>query len=144
VDPPRGFWTIDQAAMDFSTEDDLVVHEVVASDARHDEGHDLASVLLTRDSSFVEMPRVGDRFTMEFPVPETDPDRPERTVFARTSGYYTIHTDRSGARQASTLDSLWIEPDFGVDLSFRTFSDWQAGGALAAPGVIEVPGLRVR
>jgi hypothetical protein len=136
VDPPRGFWTLDYAAMDFSGDEDFLVHRIQAIAARDEEGGDLLPALLDEDSAQVEMPDVGDRVSMEFPVPQLDSDYPSRSVFATTKGYYRIHTDRMGERQTSILDRLWLEPDYGVGFSFRTFADWRAGKALEAPGVL--------
>ena len=143
VDPPRGFWDLDYVAMDFSADQDFTVLRVETMEARTDEGTDVRTTLLGRDSAYVEMgTTVGHRFTVDFPVPAGDPDRPERTVFASTAGYYRIHTDRDGERQGSVLDRLWLEPDYGVAFSFETYAAWRNGDALGAPGVIPLGGGR--
>jgi hypothetical protein len=111
--PPHGYWDIEYAALDAAPSDPLPVTPLAMTSAQSLDGQDTRALLAAADGEFLVMPIVGQRIELTFAA-TPPPAGVQRTVFSSTTGYYRVHTDRSGARQAAVLDSLWLQPGYPV------------------------------
>lgn len=125
ISPPKGFWTFNSFAVDYSAEVPFKFQEISASKIISDDGIDLKNVLETSDKSYYDMPDIGQRAYLTFPVPEFNPGY-ERRVFAKASGYYDIHMKKTGEPQNELIRRIAFEPGFPVKYSLWEFSKWIA------------------
>ena len=123
IAPPKGFWTFNSFAVDYSDEVPFEFQEISASKIISDDGIDLKSVLESSDKSYYDMPETGQRAYLTFPVPEFKPGY-ERSVFAKASGYYDIHMNKTGEPQNELIRRIALEPGFPVKYSLQEFSKW--------------------
>jgi len=123
VAPPKGFWTFNSFAVDYSDELPFKFQEISASKIIGDDGIDLKNVLEASDKSYYEMPKTGQRAYFTFPVPEFSPGY-ERSVFAKVSGYYDIHMNKTGEPQSELIRRIAFEPGFPIKYSLQEFSKW--------------------
>lgn len=114
--PPRGYWDIDFAALDTAQGAPPRIAELHITEADALEGQDSRALLRSADAAYLVMPKTGQQIrvtvTAQPPAPGTT-----RTLFSRTTGYYEVETNRTGTRQAARLDSLWLQPGYGVKLA---------------------------
>lgn len=116
--PPTGFWDIDFVALDTTRSAPPVqtTLRIVGTDPIGDQ--DARALLQDEDGAHLVMAETGQRFGVVFAAPPLAAGM-TRTLFSRSTGYYRIETDRTGARQTAQLDSLWLEPGYGVKLAQR-------------------------
>ena len=69
------------------------------------------------------MPETGQRAYLKFPVPDFKPNY-KRSVFAKVSGYYDIHMDKSGEPQNELIRKIAFEPEFPVKYSISEYKKW--------------------
>ena len=95
------FWEVDRAAFDQSN--DLVLEKtIVTPDSATDHhGRNVAGLLATADRDYFTQEEVGDRAHILYKSP-TKMDE-ERTVFLRSTGYYTYKRDYQGTPDFSEL-----------------------------------------
>ncbi len=116
--PPTGYWDIDFAALDTArgAPPVLTTLNILAADPVADQ--DARALLEKEDGRYLVMAETGQRSGVVFEAPPLAPGM-TRTVFSRSTGFYRIETDRTGPRQAAQLDSLWLQPGYGVKLAER-------------------------
>lgn len=114
--PPRGYWSLDRVAMGWGVEE-VTGTELKARMAEHTERGDVRDLLAEVDGSYLLLPERGEVVELRFPAPPPPAPGLQRTVFSRTHGFYRIHLDATGPRQAARLDSLWLEPGYAVPFS---------------------------
>ena len=123
IAPPRGFWTFNSFAVDYSAEIPYKFKDVSATEIISDDGIDLKAILESSDSSYYEMPEIGQRAYLTFPVLKFKPGY-VRSVFAKVSGYYDIHMNKTGEPQNELIRRIAFEPGFPVKYSLQEFSKW--------------------
>jgi hypothetical protein len=126
VHPPQGYWRIDHVAMAGASAAAEISHVLHPVQPALLNGSDVRDLLSENDGKYMVMPSVGDRVELRFAAPPPPPDGFTRTVFARTSGWYRVHTDRTGPRHAAQLDSIWLTPGFPVEFARREYGAWRA------------------
>ena len=109
------FWFIDQVAMDFSPESDVVVTELLASRATFGNGRDVRSDLASSDSQALTLER-GDSAILEFQAPPI-PQGAARTYLLQSTGWYRIHSSEVGAPALALLQRMQTEPYAGSRFS---------------------------
>jgi hypothetical protein len=123
--PPQGYWRIDYVALAPSSIVVDATHELHPSEPAMHSGVDVRELLRENDGNYLVMPNIGDRVELRFAAPPPPAAGFVRTVFARTSGYYRVHTPRTGSRNAAQLDSIWLTPGFVVDFARREYLTWR-------------------
>ena len=116
--PAGGFWDIDYVALDTARLAPPRVTELQITDADSINGQDVGALLRDTDNSYLVMSEHGQRIGLKFKAPPPAPGM-TRTVFSRSTGFYRLETDRGGTRQAARLDSLWLQPGYGVTMAER-------------------------
>ncbi len=123
--PPAEFWMINSLAVDYDADLPVQVHELEATRAVDDAGHDIRPALTSADGRYFAMPLKGDRAELTFRAPAHAPGM-ERSVILKANGYYDIHLRAEGPPQNDTLLRFALEPGFVVQYSFREFLKWRA------------------
>ena len=128
--PPIGFWSLNSFHLAWE-ESEARVRELEPVRARGDGGVDVLGTLLEQDDRYLDFPRTGDRAEVIFPAPEPAPGL-DRTVFARTAGWYEIHLYSRGAPPDSAgLERLTREPGYAVRSALREYAEFRRSGVLA-------------
>jgi hypothetical protein len=129
--PPAGVWRVNAITADFSDDAAVELQEVAARAVTDQDGADLGDLLDTRDGQYVVQPTRGMHALLSFPVPEPVPGR-ERTVFAKTTGYYDIHLDAEGPAKTDEIARLENEPGYAAQFAIRYYRRHMRNLALAA------------
>lgn len=125
LDPPQGYWRIDHVALATPSAATATTHVLHPSAPAMLNGRDVRTLLREPDGSYMVMREIGERVELHFTAPPIPGPGLTRTLFARTSGYYRIHTDLTAGRQAAQLDSIWLAPGFPVEFARREYDAWQ-------------------
>jgi hypothetical protein len=123
--PPKGFWTFDYLGVSY--EEPLVVQDIRV-DARLGQDQHGVSILQSLqdlDSSYYQMPEIGDCAKLHFPVPPQS-DGLARSVYLQTSGYYTLHLNLEQPDQLERLYAMWMNPGQIVKTALEEFRVWQS------------------
>jgi hypothetical protein len=129
--PPRGFWFLDAISVAYDAGAPVRVDTLRPLEATDRKRGPVAAALGTTDSSYYEMPVVGDSATLRFAAPAPLAGT-RQTVFLHTRGFYRLHLPADRAPDAATLQTITEEPDAAARLYARRFADWKAG-RVAAP-----------
>lgn len=98
------FWLIDRAAIDFSPEPTLSVHDVQADAARGMDGRSRV-VTIARADGVVDTLRTGDSLLVSFRVPAV-PSGMSRSYLVRSHGWYRIESSESGPPDVALLQRV--------------------------------------
>jgi hypothetical protein len=109
------FWFIDQVAIDFSPEREVVVTELQASRATFGNGSDIRPDLASSDGQALTLER-GDSAILEFQPPPI-PGGSARTYLLQSTGWYRIHSPEVGAPALALLQRMQTEPYAGSRFS---------------------------
>lgn len=133
VHPPIGFWSLGSFMLG-RDEGGTRVTEVPPDSGSGPAGVDVVRALRDDDSLYVDFPTNADRATLAFPAPPAAPGM-QRTVFARTRGWYEIHLHGLGTPDVAALGRLMFEPGYVVRRSLREYAEYRRTGVLqgAAP-----------
>lgn len=112
LESARGIWTLDWVALGAEADAALVVTELVPVRAVDARGRDRSAVLAAQDGAY-HTALEGDRVELEFLVPSGPPAGRERTVLARTTGFYHLHVTGEGPAQTALTERILSEPLFG-------------------------------
>ena len=127
VNPPCGFWTFDYLAAADGQLQQVKGTDVSLTSAVDYKGADISALINTDDESYYEMPETGNMFDIEFDAPELRPDI-ERTVFLKSSGYYTIHLPKDKPADYAKLYEIGMVPGSIVFWSYDKFIEWYNEG----------------
>ena len=135
VHPPVGFWSLNSFMLGWD-EDEVRVTNVEADSGSGPEGVDVVKALRSDDSLYVDFPTKAEHATLAFAEPPATPGM-QRTVFARTRGWYEVHLHDLGAPDLAAVGRLTYEPGYVVRRGLRELADFQRTGKLQ--GVPAVP-----
>ena len=124
LNPPRGFWSIDQIGLTTGAPMIDIDYMVPVKHAEDFRGRTLTKSLKKQDENYVVMPEVGDWFTVDFDAPAQSAGI-ERSIFLRSSGYYTIQFDKSRAPRTALIQELQNTPGKIVDYAMDEYVTWQ-------------------
>lgn len=109
----RGLWGIDEVSLGTAEAPSrLVVRDLAPVAAVDPEGRDLASRLSRSDDVYLTTLR-GHVLELTFAEPPPPAAGFERTVLARTTGFYHIYVDQTGSPRPDIADRILEEPLFG-------------------------------
>ncbi len=104
-----GFWTINSVRADFTSDRPITVTELTAKSARDDRGNDILAAVKAADGDYFEMPNIGDSMDLVFAAPH-EADGMTRSFILKSTGYYNIHMNPTGAPQKDFITHLMTEP----------------------------------
>jgi hypothetical protein len=122
--PPKLFWMIDYMAVEYGGDLPVETSEISAGRAVDAKGSNILNALAATDSAYYDMPLAGDAADIEFPAP---PDKPglDRSVFAKVSGYYSIHLNAQGEPRRETLNAFMLSPGSSVRFALDEYQAWK-------------------
>jgi hypothetical protein len=123
LSPPVGFWQINYVAMDFTPIEKADYQEVFPSIALYD-GKEVTSLLKDVDHRYLTHPLNGDKAIVEFGAP-LEKVGMNRTIFAKTTGYYDLIFDKTIEPDAANLSRISYEPGFSVKFSSLKYREWK-------------------
>ena len=123
------FWMVDYAAVDYSPDCPVAIHELAPAEAVDENGQDVKGFLLRSDDSYYAMPKPGNYAVLKFPVPPRSPEA-ERSFILKSEGYYNVHSREEGTPDLQALLSIQQNPDNFLKFSLLEFAKtFQSGKA---------------
>ncbi len=116
ITPPQGFWKINYCAIDF-TPIELMDYQEIFADKVLDDEIDVTSLLRFDDEKYLTHPETGDEAFLEFTAPGKFNENFNRTVFAKTTGFYELIFDKTKTPETETLNRISFEPGYPVIFS---------------------------
>lgn len=111
LEVPRGLWSIDHVALGVEAEEAPVVRTLTATSAVDNESRDVLDRLADTDGSHVTaLP--GHTVDLVFQAPPSPAAGMDRTILARTHGFYHIWVEQSGTAQLDIVDRILREPRY--------------------------------
>lgn len=96
------FWEFDQVSIDYSSDEPIKVDQYDAVEATIQDGVDVRKQLIQKDNLYLEHPQPGMSTQLKFDLPPGQVGL-ERSLFVRSSGYYTSLRKPKGPMQRLTL-----------------------------------------
>ncbi len=124
IRPPAGFWALNSFAVDYSTNQAVVVDTLAPMEAQDQHGRDVLGELVRTDDRYYIMPETGDRAYVTFPAPAPLPEM-ERTVLLHSRGYYRLHLPAGGEPDQVTLRRLVDLPGAAARFAAERFAQWK-------------------
>jgi hypothetical protein len=109
LESTAGFWMVDNAAIDYSTEMPICITELHAVQASDETGQDLREPLRSADHVCFDLPEGGNPVDLAFVVPAPKPDC-ERSYLLKCTGYYTAHVSMAGDPQTELITRFATVP----------------------------------
>jgi hypothetical protein len=134
IHPPVGFWSLNSFMLAWD-EGEVHVTEVGPDSGAGPVGTDVVEALRTDDGLYVDFPTSGDRAMLAFAAPPALPGM-QRTVFARTRGWYEIHLHDLAAPDLAALGRLLYEPGYVVRRGLREFAEYRRTGELRGAAAV--------
>jgi hypothetical protein len=128
IHPPIGFWNLESFQLAWQ-EDSAVVATVAARSASGPSGVDALGTLEADDDRYLDFPTTKESAELWFDAPKRRSGM-ERTIFARTRGWYELHLHGLGEPEYAALDSLTNQPGYAVQRALREFALFQRTAAL--------------
>lgn len=122
--PPIGFWTFNYFAVDYSRQQPVYITELNPNAVKSQNDKEITGLLSSIDGRYYIEPAKGQHVNLEFEVPGTR-EGFERTVFAKTTGYYDIHLDKTKKADFQTLNRIAFEPGYIVKYSNSQYLNWK-------------------
>lgn len=123
--PPRGFWYLDAISIAYQAGARARVETLLPLAAIDRTRGSVAATLRAADTSYYDMPVVGDSATLRFAAPPQVAGM-RQTVFLHTRGYYRLHLPGTGPPDPVTLQAITDTPDAAARLFGRRFAEWKA------------------
>jgi hypothetical protein len=120
LNPPRGFWKFDYAAVSYLCEPGPQFTELDPVRAENEEGADIRNVLKANDESYDIQEKPKETSKLWFGVPQQEPGT-ARSLFLKTSGYYIIHTDTTHGEYTALLQKLFSTDSAGVEYALDEY-----------------------
>ena len=111
LEGPRGLWTIDRVALGVEADAEPTIHDLVPVEATGPGGRDLRSELSASDERYLTA-LTGDEVELVFRAPPEPAPGTERSVMARTAGFYHIYVEQSGPPRLDVVQRILEEPLF--------------------------------
>lgn len=124
LESTAGFWMINNIAIDYSPDAEVIVTALLPERARDHRGRDQRAALAHNDGQYYAMPTTQDWAELTFAAP------PLRTGYARSvvlqsSGYYEIHVRAAGEPQHELVQQLMTEPGAYGQYTLRVLQQYQ-------------------
>lgn len=111
LEGPRGLWTVDHVALGLESESTPVVHDLLPVEAVDGRGRDvLAELSATDDAYLTALPGLEVELAYRAPPPQAA--GLERSVMARTRGFYHIWIEQTGEPRLDIVARILTEPLF--------------------------------
>ena len=120
LNPPLGFWKIDQIGLIYDELPKPDINEISISYAKDHEGNDLCKTLNTIDCNYHEMLVIGNYADVWFDVPLQDKGT-KRTLFLKINGYYEIHLKKDKPEQIELIDKIMNTPGYIVKFAMEEY-----------------------
>ncbi len=129
LNPPYGFWKIDQVGVIYDDYSYLETEEFSLCYAKNQDGNDLSKSLEAVDGNYYNMPVMGDYAYVHFNVPPQKKGT-KRTIYLKTNGYYDIHLKKDLPDQTDLynkiLDTPGLVVKFAMTEYFKTINKFLA------------------
>ena len=122
--PPKGFWSFDEVTVTYDSVARVPLCPLLMTQAMDQNGRDVSALLEKEDREYYEMPTQLDQATIAWSAPPVPPSL-QRTVFARTTGYYVLHLSKDGPEDIATLRKLLTTPGEIVRYSAQHYRAWR-------------------
>ena len=122
--PPIGFWTFNYFAVDYSKQRQIYITELNPNAVKSSNDKEITELLSSVDSRYYIEPVKGQQVNLEFKAPKTRKGF-NRAVFAKTTGYYDIHLDKSVPANFAILNKIAFEPGYIVKYSNSQYLNWK-------------------
>lgn len=109
VNPPYGFWEIDQVGIIYDELQQSETKELNISSASDQDGKDISGLLSSRDGKYYDMPDTSCKATIYFDVP-IQKENTKRSLFLKTTGYYDIHLKKDKPEQTELIAQILTTP----------------------------------
>lgn len=124
VNPPVGFWTLDNFTLCFDEPQQAFGKEIKVSKTIDHNGNDISEKISFSDENYYDMPTTGDWFFATYKAPPKK-DGMKRTVFMKTKGWYKIQmpqTDKDS--DIATIFKLIGNPGEIIKFSNERYRLW--------------------
>ncbi|GAB1443084.1 hypothetical protein MASR2M39_19220 [Ignavibacteriales bacterium] len=124
VNPPVGFWTLDNFTLCFDKPQQAFGKEIKVSKTIDHNGNDISEKISFSDENYYDMPTTGDWFFATYKAPPKK-DGMKRTVFMKTKGWYKIQmpqTDKDS--DIATIFKLIGNPGEIIKFSNERYRLW--------------------
>lgn len=108
----RGLWALDEVSLGAEEQAELAVRDLAPVAAVDPEGRELGPRLARVDDVYLTT-LLGHVLELTFAAPPPPAPGFERTVLARTTGFYHIYVDQTGSPRPDIADRMLEEPLFG-------------------------------
>ena len=129
LNPPYGFWKIDQVGVIYDDYTNLETDELSLCYAKDQDGNDLSKSLKAVDGDYYNMPEIGEYAYVHFNAPPQKRGM-KRTIYLKTNGYYDIHLEKDLPVQTELYEKILDTPGlivkFAMSEYFRTINKFLA------------------
>lgn len=123
--PPKGFWSFDHIAVSYDAVTRMPLLPLVMTQAVDQDGGDVSGLLAEEDHRYYEMPTQRDEASITWASPPVSQGK-QRTLFARTSGYYVLHLSKEGPGELETLSNFLRTPGEIARYSAQQYQVWRS------------------
>jgi hypothetical protein len=124
IRPPRGFWALDELAMDYTPDQPVTIATLHPRTATEPDGTNVLPLIASFDTLYHAMPRTGDRAVVSFDAPAPPAAGVERTVVLHSRGYYHLHLTPAGEPDVEMVRRVLEVPGAGAEYSAGLYSVW--------------------
>ncbi|HZW39433.1 MAG TPA: hypothetical protein VFF33_09055 [Ignavibacteriaceae bacterium] len=117
LNPPKTFWTLDYVAVDYNSVP-ITSEEIHFTKAVDEQENNAAELLQTNDKNYAVIPDKQKEYFLQFPAPDLK-EKMERTVFAKSSGYYKINLPKTETNNLPLLYSTTMKRGEIINYSIR-------------------------
>ncbi|MCX6161188.1 MAG: hypothetical protein NTV87_07620, partial [Ignavibacteriae bacterium] len=123
LNPPAGYWKIDQIGMifDYEIAGKENIQTINASFGKDQDGNDITSSLSKKDKDYYRMPLVGNKSDLYFDVPAGF-DRTKNEIFLKTTGWYEVNIDKTKPEQMDLISEIMSTPGKIIDYSMSLYN----------------------
>ncbi len=111
LNPPAGYWKIDQIGMifDYEIAGKENIQTISASFGKDHDGNDITTSLSKIDKNYYQMPLVGNKSDLYFDVPAGF-ERTRNEIFLKTTGWYEVNIDKMKPEQKDLISEIMSTP----------------------------------
>jgi hypothetical protein len=128
IHPPIGFWNLDCFQLAWRDETPNVTTVPLRAGVG-ERAQAVLEALRSADDRYLDFPTTHDREELVFDAPPSVKGL-ERSVFARTRGWYEVHLHGTGPPDVAGLERLANEPGYIVRRSLEEFRSYERTGVL--------------
>ena len=120
LNPPLGFWKIDQVGVIYDEFQKPEINEISVSYAEDQDGNDLVKSLSSIDGDYYDMPEIEDYGYIYFDaLPQKKGTK--RTLYLKTNGYYDIHLKKDKPEQTELIEKIMNTPGLIVKYAMSEY-----------------------